>query len=272
MAHFIASASLVDLLLACLAAGAAATLLSLASGWAMERAAWAKGRKVFAVPLRRGQLRTEAIGTALFVIVFTPALAIALWSGVLRFSGGWPAQVLGFVVPLVGFQIFYYWLHRAMHARALFWMHRWHHESHVTTPLTGFSMHPVEALGWVVGMLAPAALLARYGLLGLGGFASFLAFVWFGNITGHANAEIFSFRTTRTSSTFANAVVFHSLHHARFNGHYGFATATMDRIFRTEWRDWLALHERIWAGRPLARLQERADDSATPSASERTAA
>lgn len=259
MTAWLAAADLGSLLLACSAALTLLTLASLAVGFGLERAAWARGRRVFAVPIPRDQLRHEAIGTALFVVLFAPALAAALHTGALSFSEGWLAQALGFFVPMLSFQLLYYWLHRAMHTRSLFWMHRWHHVSRVTTPLTGFSMHPVETLGWIAGLLGPAVVLARFELLGAGGFTGFLAFLWFGNITGHANAEIFPYRVTWKSALSANAVVFHSLHHARYTGHYGFATALFDRLFRTEWPDWLPLHQKIVAGQALERLQERGD-------------
>lgn len=114
-------------------------------------------------------------------------------------------------------------------------------------------------------MLGPAVVLAQLDLLGLGGFAAYLAFTFFGNIGGHANAEVFPQSTTWRSSLAANAVVFHSLHHARYTGHYGFGTSSLDRLFGTEWPDWLSLQRSIMAGRPLERLQQRGEhDGAAP--------
>ncbi|MCI0671376.1 MAG: sterol desaturase family protein, partial [Myxococcaceae bacterium] len=188
------------LLLACALVCLALTAVGLVLGYVSERRASALGRTVFAVKLAPGQVAHEALGTALFQVVFVPVLALAFATGVLRFSQGWAAQLLGFAVPWYGFQALYYWLHRAMHTKPLFWMHRWHHVSHVTTPMTGFSMHPVESLGWCVVMLGPAVALAQLGLLGAWGFGAFLAVFFVGNIAGHANAEIFPVRATRLSS------------------------------------------------------------------------
>lgn len=257
MAGFLQSASFVELVVACYAAMIGLTLASIGAGLLFERVAWKRGRKVFAVPLRRGQYRTEAIGTALFVLLFAPALAAALASGSLRFTEGWLAQTLSFFAPLFAFQFFYYWLHRAMHTKALFWMHAWHHESHVTTPVTGFSMHPVETLFWILGLIGPALVLARVDLLALEGYTWFLGFLIFGNIVGHSNAELMPTATTWHSSLATNAYVYHALHHARYTGHYGFLTSTLDRIFGTEWPDWLPLHRKIMRGEPLERLQQR---------------
>jgi lathosterol oxidase len=205
--------------------------------------------------------RAQAIGTVLSLLVFVPAAAATLASGAIRFDDGWIASVVTFAVCWLAFQIFYYGLHRTMHGSTwLFRFHRWHHVSMVTTPMTGLSMHPVEALGWSIGLFGPGLLLSQLGLLGLGGWSAFFAVHFIGNIAGHANAEIFGIEATRTSSILANPIVYHSLHHARFDRHYGFAAAPMDRLFGTEWPDWLALHRKVMSGRPLESLREKCDD------------
>ncbi len=260
MNDWIASRSYLELSLVCAAVCVALTLIGLAMGYAAERFWWPRGRKIFAVRLKRGQLRKEAIGTALFHVVFVPPAAAALWLAGVRFSDGWAAQIAGFVVPWYGFQVFYYFFHRAMHSRALFWMHRWHHESLVTTPMTGFSMHPVEAVGWTVGILGPVIALSALDLLGVYGFALFFFALWSGNVAGHANAEMFPLKSTRASTLlWSNPVSYHSLHHARFDGHYGFVAATMDRLFGTEFADWHAVHERVYGGTSMRSLHEKGE-------------
>ncbi|MDP3277186.1 MAG: sterol desaturase family protein [Deltaproteobacteria bacterium] len=245
---------------------AALTALGLVSGTVMERSAIAKGRKVYDLALGAGQRRHEALGTALSMVVIPGLVALCVCTGALSFATGAAAQVLSFVVPWFGFQFYYYWLHRAMHHKRLLWMHKWHHRSWVTSPWTGLSMHPVEAVGWAVGLLWPALLLSRFGLLGLEGWMAFFVIQWTGNIAGHANAEIFPMRVTRWVSILSsNAISYHSLHHARYAKHYGFATATMDWLFGTEWADWQAVHLRVMDGRPMTSLKERAtteDDGA----------
>ena len=276
MVAWIESLSIVELSALVLGACLAMTLQGLAMGYAAEAFWHPRGRKVFEVPLKRGQLRTEALGTALFHVVFVPCLVLAIGTGAIRFAApsSWLAELLGFVVPWYGFMIFYYFLHRSMHHRRLFWMHRWHHESLVTTPMTGFSMHPVEAIGWTIGMLGPCIALAQTGLLGFWGWLAWLWFIWTGNIAGHANAEMFPLRSTPASTILSNPISYHSLHHARFDGHYGFITAFMDRIFGTEFPDWKELHDRVFDGKPLTslkdkghahekRAQERADSATT---------
>ncbi|MBX3272299.1 MAG: sterol desaturase family protein [Sandaracinaceae bacterium] len=236
------------------------TLFSLAAGFSAERAMQRRGRAIFAVPLKRGQLRTEALGTALFHAVWIPSAAALLASGWLRAGEGALLEVATFFGSMIGFQAFYWFLHRAMHLRPLFFIHRWHHESLVTTPLTGFSMSPLEAIGWVVGFLGPLVVGSLAGGVGVWGYLAFLTFAWYGNIVGHANAELMPAPTSTRwgSRLFSNPIAYHALHHARFDRHYGFATAWMDAIFGTQWEDWIEVSERARAGRPLTKIRERA--------------
>lgn len=258
MATWIASLSTLELTLLVALALCTMTLQGLAMGYAAEHFWWQRGRKVFDVPLKRGQLRTEALGTLLFHFVFAPPLVLALHMGWIRFHSGLVAELLGFFVPWYGFMVFYYFMHRSMHHKRLFWMHKWHHVSLVTTPMTGFSMHPAEAIGWTIGMLAPCILLSHLELLGFWGWACWLWVTWAGNIAGHANAELFPLRATRASTLMmSNPISYHSLHHARFDGHYGFVAAMMDRLFGTEFPDWKELHDRVFDGKPLKSLRER---------------
>ncbi len=238
------------------------TAFSIAVGYAWERMAQRAGRTISAMPLKRGQRTHEILGTVLFHAVFVPPLAYALHTGLIRFSDGWLANLLGFAVPWYGFVALYYALHRSMHARRLFWMHRWHHDSVVTTPVTGFSMHPIEAAGWTLAMLVPSIVLARFQLLGVGGWLVYLGSLWFGNIVGHANAELWPWRSEPWMTTSVNPISYHSLHHLRFDGHYGFGNALFDRLFGTEFPDWLAIHDRVRTGKPLTSPREKMPDRA----------
>ncbi len=257
MISWLSGLSLVELTVVVLGTTVALTLLGLAMGYAAEAFWRPRHRTIFALPLKPGQRRTELLGTVLFHILFVPFLVAALATRAISFSTGWAAELLGFWVPWYGFMIFYYFLHRAMHHPRLFWMHRWHHVSMVTTPMTGFSMHPAEGLGWVVGMLGPCLVLSHLGLLGFWGFFTWFAITWSGNVAGHANVEMFPLRATRLSSLWQNPISYHSLHHARFTGHYGFVAAFMDRLFGTEFADWKDVHDHVFDGHPLTSLRHR---------------
>lgn len=247
--------SLAGVVLLCLAGVSGASSLA---GFAAERLL--PRRRVLAPDPFAGQLRFELLGNAIFLAIATLAISGALSRGAIRFGPSSPARDVGtFAAMLVGFQVFYWFLHRAMHTRALVRIHRWHHRSQTSTPLTGQSMSPAEACLWMLGYVGLPAALSQLAPLGFWGWAAYLAFNVSGNVFGHANVEMtLAPGATRTASLFANAFVFHALHHARWTGHYGFQGAGMDRLMGTEWSDWPELYQRITRGEPIATYKTRA--------------
>lgn len=231
------------------------------TGFAMER--MLAKRKIFDVPLFEGQYRFELIGNAVFIAVMTAAITVALHTRALRLTGG---TALGgattFVAMLLGFQVYYWLLHRVMHTEALLPIHRWHHRSQVTTPLTGQSVSAPEAVGWAVGLVVIPSAISQVIALSFWGWAGYLMFNVTGNVVGHSNVEpTVPATATRGATWFANTFLFHALHHARWNGHYSFQAALMDRVFGTEWSDWPALYAKVHAGTPLRSLNERGEEA-----------
>lgn len=244
-----------------LASHLAITVVAAALGFAAERLL--PRRRIFDVALFEGQYRFELLGNVVFLAITAVTLTVALRGGLMRFAAGSTArELITFQAMLVGFQVLYWFLHRAMHTRALVGIHRWHHRSQVTTPLTGQSMSAAEGALWMLGYVAVPALVSQVVPLGFWGWAGYLAFNVFGNMFGHANVEcVIPLAASRASTLFSNVFTFHALHHARWTGHYGFMAAGMDRLMKTEWADWPALYARIDRGEALTSLKQRGDAS-----------
>jgi len=257
MSEVLQSAGWLALLLWVSAFFAGLTVLSVALGFLLERAL--RDHRIWSLPLDPGQLRHELVGNLVFLSVTIASFTAVLGARVTRFGDDSFVRGLGtFVALALGFQLFYYWLHRAMHRRALVRFHRWHHVSRVTTPLSGQSISFVEALGWMLGYVGLPVALSFVVPISAVGWAAYMAYNVFGNIVGHANVELVPrLPGLRASSLLSNVFVFHALHHARWSGHYGFAAALMDRCFGSEWPDWYELHARVAAGEPLADLRVR---------------
>lgn len=253
------SLSLAQTVLCILGGLLSVTLLATGMGFLIERTL--PRRRIFAVPLFAGQYRFELLGNAVFLAVVTAAFTAAVRLDLVRFGpSGALRNTLTFGAMLFGFQAYYYGLHRLMHTRPLVRFHRWHHRSHVTTPLTGQSVSAVEAVGWALGYVGLPWLFGTFAPLGFWGLVGYYAFNINGNIVGHANVEPTARASASRGATwFANAFVYHSLHHARWNGHYSFQAALMDRLFGTEWSDWPVLFERVITGHPLESLKVRGD-------------
>lgn len=262
MPDFLARASYPELLLWVSIFFVGQTLLNVPFGFVLERLL--PRRRIFDVPLAEGQIRFELLGNLVFLAVAITSFFLVLSANVIRFgTPTWQRNAITFFAMMMGFQVFYYGLHRAMHHRSLIRFHRYHHRSHVTTPLSGQSMSFVEASGWMLGYAGMPLLFSLVTPIGFWGWVAYLAFNITGNIVGHANVEpkLIAAGVWWSSALNANAFMYHSLHHARWTGHYGFQASMMDRIFGTEWKDWPSLFRRIIQGKPMKSLKERGDDS-----------
>lgn len=256
MDAWLASLSLPALVAVVAGAFIGLTIFTTASGFALERAL--RHRRIWDVPLDPGQYRFEAIGNLAYLGVNIVAFVAAIRLGLIPFADGSP--LLSFAISFFGFQVYYYFLHRLMHRRAFVRFHRWHHRSRVTTPLTGLSMSVVEAIGWAAGYLVVGAIAARFVDFSAEGFYAYVAFNVYGNILGHANAEVPNpLARTRLGSLFSPPFLYHALHHARWTGHYALGTTVFDRLLGTEWEDWPALHARVIEGAPMESLKARGD-------------
>jgi len=119
-------------------------------------------------------------------------------------------------------------------------------------------MSVVEAIGWAVGYLlvpALASLVVPWSALG---WVAYIVYNVSGNIIGHVNVEFYNpFSRVRLLSVFMPPVIYHALHHARWTGHYGFASTGLDGLLRTEFDDWKAVSRRVASGEPLTSLKQR---------------
>jgi len=251
-----ASASLLEIWLGALVVVTIASLLSSGFGVAFERLL-ADRTRIWSVPVPPAQYRHEALAYVRFILLLTTCATPFLAFGWIRFGAEGPASIaLTFAAIWTGFEVYYYGLHRSLHSRPLYRFHAYHHESRVTTSWTGQSLSVLESLGWIAGLLVIPALLSLVMPLSWTGFLVYFAANTFVNVAGHANFEMNPI-STRGATWLAHPWLYHSLHHARFKNHYSFASTFMDRLFGTEWKDWPELHGRVFAGEPLARLEER---------------
>jgi sterol desaturase/sphingolipid hydroxylase (fatty acid hydroxylase superfamily) len=250
---------LTDLQLVFVCGAVLGALVGLASavGFALEARLGAT-RRIFDLPRAQGQLRRELVGTLRYVVM--AAFAFAALLRIVPFAEESATSIATtFFVCWAGFEIYYWGLHRAMHWRPLYRFHRYHHESRVTSPLTGYSMSTVESLGWLVGLVGVPLLWSLVAPISLVGLVVYQALYQIaGNVIGHANVDFFPAALEKRANTWiSHPIVYHSLHHARFNNHYGFGSTFMDRLLGTEWADWPELHARVIRGEPLTKLSAR---------------
>ncbi len=265
MAEYVELLSYVQLVGLCAAVLGGLIAIMTGVGFALE--AWLGAeRTIFDLPLADGQLRWELFGTLRFLVMGTFAFAGLLWF--VPFAEESPIAIATtFFVCFSGFEIYYWCMHRAMHFKPLYRFHRYHHDSRVTSPLTGYSMSTTESAGWLVGLVGIPLLLGMATPISLVGFLAYHAFYQVsGNVIGHANVDFFPAAIEkRRNSWIGHPTTFHSLHHARFTNHYSFGGGTfMDRLFGTEWPDWPELHARVIRGESLKKLSVRGATNPAP--------
>ncbi len=246
--------------LAILCFGMAAALTAL--GFVFERLFG--GRRIFAMALPPGQYTRELRNGLMFLSLLTIAGTFYLGAGWVDWSGrGSVSGLVTFALCWLGFEVYYYLLHRAMHTRTLIRVHREHHRSHINTPLTAFSTSIPECLGWIVGYAFVPLVMTGLGLpVHPSGFLAYLIYNFSGNVIGHVNCEIFpAFAGRRSASWLAHPIIYHALHHARYTGHYAFGASFMDRSFGSEWSDWPELHAEVLAGAAMTSLKQRGRSS-----------
>jgi sterol desaturase/sphingolipid hydroxylase (fatty acid hydroxylase superfamily) len=131
------------------------------------------------------------------------------------------------ILVLVAWNDVHFWInHRLLHTKLLRRFHLPHHRSVVTTPFSTYSFHPIEALMLGNVIMLPMVL-HDFSFWSL---ASVPLFSLFFNCIGHANYDFFP--NVSYAHWFA-ASRRHHLHHACYNGNYGFQFTFMDRLFRT---------------------------------------
>lgn len=188
------------------------------------------GIKLDPRPLGDGQLRRELLLSVSSITIFGIGM-IFPW-GLLKL--GWANLAINpsalqvmieIFALLVWNEIHFYLNHWLLHTRWLRRFHLPHHRSVVTTPWSTYAFHPVEALMLGNVILLPMLVhdFSVYALFSVPLFSLFF------NSIGHCNYDWSPARNT----VFHNASRRHHLHHACFNGNYGFMFPFMDELFRT---------------------------------------
>ncbi|HVZ95362.1 MAG TPA: sterol desaturase family protein [Chitinophagaceae bacterium] len=136
------------------------------------------------------------------------------------------------VISMLLHETYYYWLHRWMHRPKIFRMvHKVHHDSHITSPFTAFSFHPLEGL--LQAIFFPLILLIlpmHYCTILVQ-----LVIMTFSSVINHLDIEIYpkNFNNNMLGKWLIGAT-HHSLHHKQFKYNYGLYFTFWDKLKKTE--------------------------------------
>jgi sterol desaturase/sphingolipid hydroxylase (fatty acid hydroxylase superfamily) len=191
------------------------------------------GAVLDARPIPPGQLRRELGWSMLSIVIFGTGmlfpwgLLTLQWATLATNPSGW--QIALEVLALVVWnEVHFYINHRLLHTRWLKRFHLPHHRSVITTPWATYSFHPVEALMLGNVILLPMLVhdFSWQALLSL----PVLSMV-FNNI-GHSNYDFLP--DAHKDRWWLNGARRHHLHHACYQGNFGFMFPFMDRALNTQ--------------------------------------
>ncbi len=218
-----------------------------------------KVRRIYNLEASQDQLKEELNNSYLTSPLHSFLIGLALYLGFLKDSDtNWLNLTYTFLIVFVWTEIWHYFSHRAMHHKALLFIHREHHKSRITTPLSSISFSFLEKFLFSFGIIVPVAFLSWIMPISFYGIFAYYLFYFVTNALGHSNIEIREPGYTRTwIGKVINTPAYHAMHHARYVKNYGLITSTLDRMFNTMWEDYDKVQSRAASDQPLTKLSER---------------
>lgn len=211
----------------------------------------------------RREVKWSLVSAAIFAILTAGCLWLyhrgytKIYTEMSEFSIGYFA--LSIVIFLVGYETYYYWLHRWMHHPKVFrHVHKVHHDSIETSVFTSFSFHPLEAI--LQFLFLPLAILLvpiHFGALGV------VLTLWtISAIVNHAAVEVFpkNFNQHPFGKWLIGAT-HHDLHHREFRSNFGLYFTFWDKWMRTE----SANYERTFMARTKSKAASQSRSPRHPS-------
>jgi len=204
---------------------------------------------------RRREWSASFRSVIVYALVATPALWLTANGHTAGIYQGEPTlpEVLAYVgALLIAHDTWFYWLHRAMHAPAMFKrFHRLHHKSVTPTLFAAYSFNALEAVFealfvslWV--SFVPTPFIAMF---------SFLGIMIIRNVMGHVGVELMprGFADHWFWGLLATTT-HHDLHHnGSFTHNYGLYFTVWDRVMGTEHPNYREILREV-TERPLATM------------------
>ena len=233
-------------------------VIGLAYMW-VRYSKFARRHRVYRLPYRRRQIAREIRAGVLVILTDATVVFFSLLYGVitLQTNPGPAITAFSFLVAFLWAEVWFYAIHRAFHDRRFYWIHRQHHVAKVADPVTAISFSVIERLIFIGGLVGFLGLLSLLVPLSRPGILSFGVVAYVANVLGHLNVEIVPawFAKSRIGGMFYTPS-YHSMHHARYHGHYGLYTTVLDRWLNTYFEDYPAIYDRARAGEGLEQLNE----------------
>lgn len=194
--------------------------------------------RVYDIEIKKEQVVWE-LKASWLVLTDPIVLALLAWFRLIKFAPESPANILFTIaVFFVWAEVWFYWTHRLMHNQPLLWkIHRHHHLSKISQPLTAASFSFVEKFvfytcGWLLFLSA----VSWFVPISLYGIVAFYSYYFFTSPIAHSNTELSAHLLGKLPLSMGNIIgtaTGHAIHHVQSNVNFGFITTVLDRVFGT---------------------------------------
>ena len=185
-------------------------------------------------PHIRRELRQAGITTMVFALIYSllTGLDWLKYSQIYTEIDQYPIWWLGISVLLsiLLHDTFFYWMHRALHTKSLYPLHKTHHLSCYPTPFTAYSFSTGEAFFEALIVVAIIYLIPLHPLA----FLIFQTVSTAYNVYGHCSRELMPAAVANSHlGKLLNTASLHALHHRTARGNYSFYFSIWDRLMGT---------------------------------------
>ena len=155
---------------------------------------------------------------------------------------GWIYFFFSIILLILIHDFYFYFSHKLIHHKNLFFIHKRHHLSINPTPWTAFSFGPIEAfiqIAWlpVIVLFIP---LHPFALL------TWALWMMIMNVIGHLGFEIFSKNfLNRFIGNILLSSTHHNIHHSKSKSNFGLYFTFWDRIMNTEDENYKSMYKKI---------------------------
>ncbi|MEM7525445.1 MAG: sterol desaturase family protein [Pseudomonadota bacterium] len=173
----------------------------------------------------RESLRSLAVTSLCMALAITLTLfGYTLWDPL----ESWWGVLLGALMLIIGYDVYYYWAHRLLHTKRFIRFHRWHHKSVAPTVWSTDSQSVVET-ALIQSFMVWAALLLPIAPLA---FVLHRLYDHINGQLGHCGYEFFADKTTRFPSPMV-CTSYHDQHHELYHWNFGNYFSIWDRLHGT---------------------------------------
>ena len=211
--------------------------------YVLKKESWRFKRIQSGFPLNRDYIR-EIAYSIITAFIFTIIGYIVFLTPIVKYTQtyykiedyGLAYFFLSIFMMIVFHDTYFYWTHRAMHAKIFFKaVHKVHHLSTNPSPWAAMAFSPLEAVVEALVIVFIAILFPVHPLA----VGIFLLFMMTYNVYGHLGYELYPKGFSKSFiGKWINTSVNHNLHHQTFAGNYGLYFLYWDRWMGTLQKDY----------------------------------